>query len=224
MGENLKLSVNAEAVCRPIASSASPRRGLGRRALDAVSTVISVLVAVVGALALVLAVATHFAPSGSFTVAGHPMLVVLSGSMSPVIDTGDMIIDEKLAADRAAHLQVGQIISFLPNDGTGTPITHRIHAITAIGGQLVYVTKGDANNAPDATPVSPSRVVGLYDAKIPAAGYVMNALHQPLTLGLLLAAPLLWFLSGLFFAWAREAGEPSEATSAYDDDKEGGAR
>ena len=224
VGKGMSINVSAGTVRSVMSSTAPPHRGLGRRLLDVVGTVISVVVAVVGALALVLAVATHFAPAGSFTVAGHPMLGVLSGSMSPVIGTGDMIIDEKLSADHAAHLQVGQIISFYPADGGSTPITHRIHAVTSLGGAVTYVTKGDANNAPDGSTVAPSRIVGVYDAKIPAAGYVMNALHQPLTLGLLLAAPLLWFLSGLFFTWAREADAPAAAPSVLEEDRDGGGR
>jgi hypothetical protein len=51
--------------------------------------------------------------------------------------------------------------------------------------------------------VLPSQIVGVYHTRIGGGGYVLNALHQPLTLGLLLAAPVLWFISGLFFQAAR---------------------
>jgi len=192
--------------------------------LDVATTVVSVIVAVVGALALVLAVATHFVPTESFSVAGHPMMVVLSGSMSPAIGTGDMIIDERLSPYEASRLSPGQIITFYPGTGSNTTITHRIYQVKTVGTQVAYVTKGDANDAPDADGVSPSRILGLYDAKIPAAGYVMSALRQPLTLGLLLAAPLLWFLSGLFFAWARDADDSAHNTSRIEHESEQGGR
>ena len=217
----MSVNLNAGAAASLMSATNTPRISLVRRALNALGTLMSVVVAVVGALALVLAVATHFAPAGSLTVAGHPMLVVLSGSMSPAIDTGDMIIDEKVSADTAAHLRVGQIISFQPANGNGTPITHRIHQVISAGAEVTYITKGDANSTADVTPVLPAQVVGLYDAKIPAGGYVMNALHQPLTLGLLLAAPLLWLISGMFFAWAKEIDEPAEEPRSATDDRDG---
>lgn len=198
------------------------RRGL-RRVVDVVGTVISVVVVVVGVLALVLAIATHFAPT-SFTVFGHPMMTVVSGSMTPVIDTGDVIIDNQVSSAQAAHLRAGQIISFRDAADSTTTITHRIYRVTTVGGTTAYITKGDANNAPDTTSVVPSQIVGLYDAKIPAAGYVMAALKQPLTLGLLLAAPALWLLSGLFFAWARDIDAAEEKPASERDSAQGERR
>ena len=208
------MAVRAEAMPRPPMVT-RPRRGAVRRALDAVGTVISVVVAVVGALALVLAIATHFVPSsGVFTVAGHPLFAVLSGSMTPVIDTGDLVIDQHVSATQAAQLHAGQIITF-DHGGGATPITHRIAAVTGTGAAVEYTTKGDSNTAADRTPVKPSEIMGVYQAKVPMGGRVIFALRQPLTLGLLLAAPALWLLSGFLFAWARELD---------DNETRGGAR
>lgn len=177
---------------------------------SAAGTAVSVIVAIVGTLALVLALATHFVPSsGEFSVAGHPLFIVLSGSMTPVIGTGDLVIDQALSPMQAAHLHTGQIITF--HRGTGaTPITHRIVKVTPAGDTVAYTTKGDANNAADVVPVGPAQIVGVYDFKIPMGGRVVNGLRQPLTLGLLLGAPALWLLSGFFFAWARELDEKAE--------------
>ncbi len=116
---------------------------------------------------------------------------------------------------------MGQVISFVPVAG-GTPITHRIAAVSAASGQVAYVTKGDANGAADSTPVAPSQVTGLFNKAIPRGGYILTALHQPLTLGLLLASPALWLLSGLLFEWARKtdgATAPQPAHSAADSDE-----
>ena len=201
------MAVSADAVSRPTAASEAPHRGPVRRVASVSGTVISVIVAIAGALALVFALATHFVPNdGAFSVGGHPLFIVLSGSMTPVIDTGDLVVDEHLSSTQAAHLHAGQIISF--HRGTGaTPITHRIVAITLTGGGVAYTTKGDANNAADLVPVPSTQIVGLYDFKIPMGGRIINGLRQPLTLGLLLGAPALWLLSGFFFAWARELDE-----------------
>ena len=61
--------------------------------------------------------------------------------------------------------------------------------------------------------VPSDRVVGLYEYRIPKGGYVLNALHNPWVLGLLIASPVLWLISGALFGRARLAGEVEEATA-----------
>jgi signal peptidase I len=195
------MAARSDAVLAP----ARAPRGSGlwspiRRIGNAAGTAISVLVVMIGCAGIVVAIASHFAPEGQYTVFGHPMMVVLSGSMAPAIHTGDLVIDDPVGAAAASHLQAGQIISF---QAGAKVITHRIEGVRVSGGQVAYVTRGDANNAIDQSPVLPSQIVGLYRTRIADGGYVLNALHQPLTLGLLLAAPVLWFISGLFFRAAR---------------------
>ena len=204
------MAARSDAVLAPTrARRARTTLVVARRIANVIGTAISVVVVMVGCAGIVLAIATHFTKDGEYTLFGHPMMIVVSGSMSPAIDTGDLVIDNPVGAQQAAQLQVGQIVTF--HSGS-TVITHRIHAMTSVNGEVAYVTKGDANTAPDLTPVQPSQVVGVYDTKIARGGYVLNALHQPLTLGLLLASPALWFLSGLFFEWAKETdGDASSA-------------
>jgi len=175
--------------------------------LRTLSTVVSVLVALFGGVAIVVAAASHFTSQGEATVFGHPAMVVLSGSMSPVINTGDLIVDDPVTRAQAEHMHVGQIISFFAEPGSQMVITHRIVKVTSVDGQVAYMTKGDANNAPDASPRLASQVIGTYGFKIPRGGYMFNALHRPLVLGLLLASPVLWFVSSLLFQWARETDE-----------------
>ena len=175
-----------------------------RRIGNVIGTAFSVIVVMTGCVGLVVAIATHFAPDGEYTVFGHPMMVVLSGSMSPAIHTGDLVIDDPVGAAAASHLQAGQVISF---QSGGRVITHRIAMVTGAGGQVAYVTKGDANQSADQQRVLPSQILGVYHTRIAAGGYVLNALHQPLTVALLLAAPVLWFISGLFFRAARKLDE-----------------
>lgn len=174
---------------------------------DVVTSVLSVVLAVVAPLAIVVAIATHFSPSGQYTVFGHPTLTVLSGSMTPTIRTGDLIIDNPVTRAQASHLHIGQVITFHESAGSQGVITHRIVAVvTQPDGSVAYRTKGDANNMVDTTPRPATAVVGVFRNRIPAGGYVLNALHRPLVLGLLLASPLLWFLAEPLRRWAREEG------------------
>ena len=190
--------------------------------LDVLSTIVTVIVVMVAATAIVLAVATRLSPAGQYgqyRVFGHPVMIVLSGSMSPAIKTGDLIVDNPVSAAQAQQLHVGQIITFRDSPTSRTVITHRIFAITHVDGSVAYITKGDANNAPDATPRPAADVLGTFSSAIPRGGYILDSLHQPLVLGLLLASPILWFIAGPLFKAAREMDEKASqepATSAGD--------
>jgi signal peptidase len=169
----------------------------------------------VATLAVVIAIASHLSRPGQYTVFGHPVLTVMSGSMSPTIRTGDLVYDDTLGPVATDHLRAGEIITFRETPGSYQTITHRIHAVLRTDGSVAYQTKGDRNLAPDRVLVAPGQVVGLYRGRLPYGGYVLNSLHHPRSLALLLAAPFLWVLSGWFFGLARETersdGEPSIA-------------
>jgi len=73
---------------------------------------------------------------------------VLSGSMSPSIPTGSLVFAEPVPT---SDVSVGDVILFnAPTDGN--PLTmHRIYEEQEAEGKgKVYITKGDANDAPDA--------------------------------------------------------------------------
>ncbi len=200
--------MSTTAILRPAAGPAhrkarrTPRAG--GMCLRGLSAIAMVLISTVAALAIVVAVASHFSPAGQYTVFGHPVMTVLSGSMSPAIRTGDVIVDDQVTAAQAEHLQVGQIVSFREAAGSTTIITHRIIAVHDQNGQVSYVTKGDANNAAD-TPARPaSDVVGVFSHDIPRGGYILADLHRPIVVGLLAASIALCLLAGPLFRYARQ--------------------
>ena len=197
-----------------VESDGTERRGMLRTLGQIVSTVVGIGFGGIALLAVVVAVSSHFSPAGQLTIAGHPVMSVLSGSMAPVIETGDLIVANRLTPVQAASLEPGQIVSFRPTAGSPQIFTHRIVAVeVAPDGGVAYVTKGDANDSKDAQATLSTDIVGLYHSRIPAGGYVLAALHRPMVLGLLIASPLLWLLSGSLFAWAREEEEPSMTTT-----------
>jgi signal peptidase len=189
----------------------TPKKSAFRRIWGAFGTLMTFVAVIFGTLFVVAAVASRFSPPNQYTVFGHPVMSVLSGSMGPTIKTGDLIYDDAISNTEAAHLRVGQVISFRQGKDV---FTHRIHAIEKVDGSTAYQTKGDANGAPDQPLVVPSQIVGLYQAKVPYGGYILNALHKPFTLVLLLASPLLWLLSGWLFALAREADRRDQVPAA----------
>jgi signal peptidase len=90
-------------------------------------------------------------------------LTVLSGSMSPTINMGDLVI---VAPTNPQDIKVNDIIAFRDADKK-FPVTHRIVNITQQG----FITKGDANEDPDARIVKPNEVIGKYSFRVPFAGY-----------------------------------------------------
>ena len=92
--------------------------------------------------------------------------VVLSGSMRPVMDAGDVVIIAKIPTDT---IEVGDIIQFrMPEKIT---IMHRVIEIQETGGAKSFITKGDDNDAPDIDPVIPGNVIGKVVFTVPKIGW-----------------------------------------------------
>jgi signal peptidase I len=155
------------------------------------------------AAAVAAAVAAHFSPGGGATIFGRPVMTVLSGSMSPAIRTGDLIVDSPVSPVSARQLRAGQIASFRAAPGSRLVITHRITGVVVRHGTVRYRTEGDANSAPDAQLRPAGQVVGVLRWVVPHGGLVLAALHRPLVAGLLLASAALWFLAGPLYRLAR---------------------
>jgi signal peptidase len=202
--------VDASLHARPGGETPVSRRRLGRAVKGIFSTLAIVVLGAVALLATFVAVSTRLSPDGRLGVLGHPVMMVLSGSMAPMIDAGDLVVDAGLSPSQAAGLRPGQVITFRAAGGTRPIFTHRITAVeTAPGGGVAYRTKGDANDSQDGPAVPSNDVVGLYQWRIPYGGYAVNALHRPLVLILLLASPFLCLLFGWLWKWAGETDDLS---------------
>ena len=82
--------------------------------------------------------------------------VVISGSMEPALKTGSVVIVRPVDL---STIQQGDIVMFSSLDKKSLT-THRVVKIEPETG-LGFITKGDANNNPDITPVLPDQVVGI---------------------------------------------------------------
>ncbi len=78
-----------------------------------------------------------------------------SGSMTPAMQVGDVVIVAKVPADR---IKVGDVIQFRVERGVS--VIHRVVDITREEGRVEFVTKGDANDTPDQDTVIPENVIG----------------------------------------------------------------
>ena len=115
-------------------------------------------------------------------VGGYSPMIVLSDSMFPYIEAGDLIICKQTDPET---VKVGDVISFFdPASNTNSVVTHRVVEIqTAEDGTLTWITRGDANNADDSNPVPANNLVGVYKHKFSGLGNV--AIYMQTTKGLI---------------------------------------
>ena len=99
------------------------------------------------------------------TVFGFSQVSILSGSMEPTLDTGDLAICKE-----QDEYQVGDAVLF--EDGNYL-VLHRIVDVTEDG---LFVTKGDANNVNDENLVSPENIHGALHYKFDGLGTTMSFL------------------------------------------------
>ena len=183
-------------------------------------------------------------------VAGVQPLYVMSGSMEPAFHVGSLIFVQKIDP---AMIEVGDPITYTINEA-GDYSTHRVVAVEVRetgtrfvedeNGQTVldesgapmieeypleetayyFQTKGDANNAPDGTPVYYKNVVGIPRVTIPYLGYLAHWLQTPRgrIMGITIAAVIviLTFLPDLL-KWVDDGDKKksTEQPAAHDEEK-----
>jgi len=107
-------------------------------------------------------------------ILGVKPFVVLSGSMNPEIEVGDLVLVKEVDTNT---LKEGDIIAY--RDFNDKVTTHRIVEVKNDGTNLSFITKGDANNANDEE-ISASQVEGKYQKRFPKIGNAILFLQQPL--------------------------------------------
>jgi len=135
----------------------------------------------IGALALIvlLLVVSVFPITGNFK-----LLVVKSGSMEPSINTGGLVIVKPVD-----EYKIGDVVSFGEITKTKDLTTHRIHDIRVVSGEVFYITKGDANNAPDQTEIRKKDIVGKVLFDIPYLGFAIDFAKKPIGFALIIIIP-----------------------------------
>ncbi|MEV6300775.1 signal peptidase I [Actinoplanes sp. NPDC051861] len=95
--------------------------------------------------------------------AGWSSSVVVSGSMSPAVEAGDVVITSPVTGE----VRAGQVVRFRAPGQPGRAILHRVVGFDERG---MLITKGDANEVADATPVPLSAVTGVQQLRLPGLG------------------------------------------------------
>ena len=120
------------------------------------------------------------------SIGGMLPLIVLTDSMYPEIESGDLIICNTAEAE---DIKVNDVISFFDPAGNGTSIvTHRVIEIVEEDGEILFRTRGDYNNTEDKELVPAENLVGVYKMRIAGAGHI--ALFMQSTAGLIICVVL----------------------------------
>jgi len=113
--------------------------------------------------------------------------VVLTESMQPVINPGDLLVS---VSPRFNSPQIGEVVIYTGKKFDGTVVASFAHRV--IGGDVSsgYIVKGDANDLADVQRPIISEIEGVVLFNIPKVGLLLN----PQTMSLLLV-----FLIGIWF-------------------------
>lgn len=177
------------------------------------------LVSVTGWLLLAVAAATLLLTTVAPRVMHYRMATMLTGSMAPNINPGDVVLDSQ---EDAADIAVGQILTYrIPVED------HRVesHRVTWVGhdkdGTVLIRTRGDANTADDPwTARIETAQVWRVRAVVPFAGTVIRALRTPIVhAALVVGAPAIVIIWLLLTIWRPAPAVDRSAREQRGDDE-----
>lgn len=139
---------------------------------------------------------------------------VLTGSMRPGIQPGDVVMDRPILA---RDMHVGDVVTFSDPTRQGKLVTHRVRSISR-GPKLTNVeTRGDANNTSERWTVQTNDRVGRVVYVLPKIGHVATVVRNPLGIVVLVVLPVL----GLGFLTLRSIWREDEDGDGTEDGEAG---
>jgi signal peptidase I len=130
---------------------------------------------------------------------GDRSFVVRSGSMSPALDTGDVVAAKQISPLEA---EPGDIVTFMDPDGSGRRLSHRAVSVERKGGRVSFVTQGDANTSQERWTIPASARMGVVEYRVPKLGFAASWISKPIgRIGLLILPALLLAASLLAGIW-----------------------
>lgn len=119
---------------------------------------------------------------------GYKPLTILSNSMQPAFRAGDVII-----INTALVPKENDIITFKRPDKM--LVTHRIVGVKSNKEGVLFQTKGDFNNNEDELLITEEEILGVQTLVIPYAGYAAKFVSGPIGFFMLVAMPVVLFLT-----------------------------
>lgn len=135
---------------------------------------------------------------------GGTSMVVQSGSMTPAIRTGDVVVVRPIAPTEAT---VGDIVTFKDPAGSDRLLVHRVRAISRSGDEVEVITKGDANSTQERWKVAADGTIGTVAYRVPALGFAVGWIGSPAgRIGLVIVPSLLLAAMLLMRIWRPRIG------------------
>ncbi|WP_245828052.1 signal peptidase I [Sinomonas mesophila] len=138
-------------------------------------------------------------------VLGYQTSTMLTGSMAPMINSGDVVVSVRTPT---SQLKVGDVLTYHIPVGDQRVETHRVIEVTRPGdGTTLVRTRGDANNGLDPwTAVITDNAVYTTAAVVPHLGDAIRFLRQGgVSTALMYAAAAAFVAVALHSIWRREA-------------------
>ena len=133
--------------------------------------------------------------SGVPNFLGYSPISILSDSMQPFFEKGDLIVDKRVTD--FGDLKVGDVITFWTViNGEKVLNSHRIVGISNYDTYLSFTTKGDNNTIEDLMSVHQNEVVGVYQFKIRKLGSFFEFAQTSTGFLIIIVIPF-----ALFFIW-----------------------
>ena len=143
---------------------------------------------------------------------------VLTGSMRPGIQPGDVVMDRPIAVP---DMHVGDVVTFSDPSRHGKLVTHRVRSIAHGTGLTTVETRGDANNTSEHWTVQTKDRVGRVVFVMPKIGKVATLVRNPVGIVILVVIPVLGlgFLA-LRAIWRGDDDEDDEGERDDEEDEE----
>jgi len=178
-----------------------------KKALKWTGNIIFTLLLVMMVILVFFTVSSKFSQDGSSKLASYQLMVVLSGSMSPEFNAGDVVVVD---AKKKTQYNKGEVITFKDPQDQKKVVTHRIAEVLQNGDQISYRTKGDANNTADSKPVPAANIIGQQKWHIPYLGRVVEFAKTKQGIVLLVVIPGILIIVGEFRRIAKVLTEEVE--------------
>ncbi|MDQ0032174.1 signal peptidase I [Arthrobacter bambusae] len=210
-----RVSQTATAAPTPTAA-ATPENTAPAKSRSLGSRVARAMVSVISSTVMVAAVAAFLFLAVGPRVLGYQTSTMLTGSMSPLINPGDVVVTVPVAV---RDLKVGDIITYHIPVQDQRVETHRIIDLVVNNqGTATVRTKGDANNGAD--PWTATLAGGQVDRQVFTVPYLGNAirlLRDPVVLKVLMyGAPAALVVMVLASIWRKKPEDDDAADPAAD--------
>ena len=130
---------------------------------------------------------------------GFRSATIMSGSMTPTLDVGDIVIARPI---EPAAARIGDVITFTDPSDDERLLTHRVRSIKVKGEMFTFTTKGDANNTDEKWDIHEDGTVGRVSMSIPKIGYLLGSHRGPwVRFSFVVIPALLWAMYELVNIW-----------------------